>query len=68
MLLSSRWGQCWSGRFLVGGAVSEHGPQRADAPSGEGDEGLLVGLAFGPFAFVERSDAGLFFRLDSAAR
>jgi IS30 family transposase len=51
--LSSGRSQCWRGWLLVGGAVAEHRPDRGDAPSGEGDEGLLVTLALGAFALVE---------------
>src|SRR6478752_4731920 len=55
MLLSSGRSQCWLGRLLVGSAVAEHGPQRVDASSCQGDERLLVGLAFAAFAVVERA-------------
>src|SRR6266481_5674075 len=58
MLLSSGRSQGWPGWLLVGGAVAEHGPQRVDAPPGEGDEGLLMRLALGSFTFVERSRRG----------
>ena len=56
MLLSSP-GACQRRRerLLVDVAVAEHDPQRADPSPCEGDEGLLVGLAFGSFAFIERS-------------
>jgi hypothetical protein len=66
-LLSSGRGQCWPGRFLVCGAVAKHRPERGDPSPGEGDECLLVVLAFGALAVIERA-AGLFFRLESAAR
>jgi hypothetical protein len=49
MLLSSG-GEGW---FLVGGVVAEHGPDDVDPSSGEGDEGLLVGLSFSSFPVVE---------------
>jgi IS30 family transposase len=68
MLLSSGWSKQRLGRFLVGGAVAEHRPYRVDASSGEGDEGLLVGLAFGAFAFVERPCRWAALELESAAR
>jgi hypothetical protein len=55
MLLSSRWGERGRNRFVVGGAVAEHRPQRGDPSSGEGDECLLVVLAFGAFAVIERA-------------
>jgi len=55
MLLSSGWGERGGEGFAVGGVVSEHGPEDVDASPGEGDEGLLVGFAFGAFAVVEGS-------------
>ena len=68
MFLSSRLsGDAWHW-FLVGGVVAEHGPEDVDAASGEGDEGLFMGLAFSAFPVVEGSEAGLFFRLERAAR
>jgi IS30 family transposase len=55
MLLSSSCSGCRRWRFLVDGAVTEHRPDRGDAASGEGDEGLLVGLAFGALQVVAGS-------------
>jgi hypothetical protein len=55
MLLSSRCSERWREWLLVGAAVSEHGPEDGDAAPGEGDEGLLVVLTLGAFAFVERA-------------
>ena len=40
------------GRVLVEGSVAEHGEEDVAAASGEGDEGLVVALAFGAFAVV----------------
>jgi hypothetical protein len=37
---------------LVEGAVSEHGVEGVAAAAGEGDEGLVVSFAFGPFPVV----------------
>src|SRR4029077_11441848 len=54
MLLSSGRSQCWLGRFLVDGAVAKHRPEGGDASPCEGDERLLVVLAFGAFAVIER--------------
>ncbi len=33
--------------------VAHHGPQHIDSPTGEGDHGLAVPLAFSPLAIVE---------------
>lgn len=49
MLLSSGRSECRREGLLVKGAVAQHGPQRVDAPSREGDEGLLMTLAFSAF-------------------
>jgi hypothetical protein len=38
--------------FLVDGVVAEHGPEDVDAASGEGDEGLFMGLSLAPFPVV----------------
>jgi hypothetical protein len=55
MLLSSGWSDRGGEGFAVVGAVSEHDPEDVEASPGEGDESLLVGFAFGSFAFVEGS-------------
>jgi hypothetical protein len=44
-----------SGELMVGlveGAVAEHGVEDVAAPSGEGDEGLVVAFALGDLAVV----------------
>lgn len=55
--LSSGGGQ-GGGWFLVGGAVAQHGPKGVQPASGERDERLFVGLAFGAFPVVERFRGG----------
>src|SRR5882757_1725763 len=54
-LSSRRGGSCG----LVGGVVSEHGPQDVEASPGQCDYGLGVGFAFGPFAVVVGAGDGV---------
>lgn len=46
----------WLGR--EGAAVAYEGPEGVEAAPGEGEDGLLVGLALAPRAFVERPGDG----------
>lgn len=53
---------------VEGGAVSEHGPDDIHSPSGEGDDGLFVGLALFPFAVVVGGGDGTVVEATKAAR
>jgi hypothetical protein len=44
---------------IVGLPVAQHGVEDVDASSGEGDDGLLVGLALATFAGVEGLAGGV---------
>lgn len=38
--------------------VADEGPEDVDAAAGEGDDGLVVVFAFGPFSVVEGAGMG----------
>jgi hypothetical protein len=60
MRLSSRFGVSQ----LVASAVAEHRVEHVDAAAGEGDDGLVVDLAFGAFAGVEGFAGGMLQRAE----
>jgi hypothetical protein len=56
MRLSSRIGHVTG---LVGGLVAEHGVQDVDAAPGQGEDGLVVGLALGSLPPVVGAAGGV---------
>src|SRR3546814_7520137 len=49
----------WGGLAPVGVAVAEDGVEHVDASAGEGEDGLVMGLAFGALAPVVRLRGGV---------